>query len=80
MASRPLTGQRLSPLQGPATSLVVLVHGYGFPNYEGGPLFWASRQDKTWLLAELDSVMAVSGAGFRKGDVARLYDQLARDA
>jgi phospholipase/carboxylesterase len=29
MASRPLTGQRLAPLQGPATSLVVLVHGYG---------------------------------------------------
>jgi phospholipase/carboxylesterase len=29
MASRPLTGQRLASLQGPATSLVVLVHGYG---------------------------------------------------
>jgi phospholipase/carboxylesterase len=29
MASRPLTGQRIAPLQGPATALVVLVHGYG---------------------------------------------------
>ena len=29
MALRPLSGQRLAPLQGPATNLVVLVHGYG---------------------------------------------------
>ena len=29
MALRPLSGQRLTPLQGPATDLVVLVHGYG---------------------------------------------------
>jgi len=59
---------------------LVLVHGYGFPNHEGGPLFWASRQNRDWLLAELDTLSAVSGRGFRKGDVASLLDQLARDA
>jgi 3-hydroxyacyl-CoA dehydrogenase len=58
---------------------LVMVHGYGFPNHEGGPLFWASRQNRNWLLAELDSLSAVSGHGFRKGDVAGLLDQLTRD-
>ena len=29
MASRPLHGSRLAPLEGPATHLVVFVHGYG---------------------------------------------------
>ena len=29
MASRVLSGPRLAPLQGPASHLVVLVHGYG---------------------------------------------------
>lgn len=59
---------------------LVLVNGYGFPNHEGGPLFWASRQNRDWLLAELDKLSAVSGRGFRKGDVASLLDQLTRDA
>jgi 3-hydroxyacyl-CoA dehydrogenase len=58
---------------------LVLVNGYGFPNYEGGPLFWASRQDRNWLLDQLESLREVSGYGFRVGDVASLLDQLARD-
>ena len=28
---------------------VVLVNGYGFPRWEGGPMFWASRKDLTYL-------------------------------
>jgi 3-hydroxyacyl-CoA dehydrogenase len=59
---------------------LVMVNGYGFPNYEGGPLFWARRQNRDWLLTELDKLCAVSGFGFRTGDVARLHDQLTRDA
>jgi 3-hydroxyacyl-CoA dehydrogenase len=55
---------------------LVMVNGYGFPNYEGGPLFWASRQNRDWLLTEIDRLSAVSGLGFRKGDVRRLHDQL----
>ncbi|MBZ0248616.1 MAG: 3-hydroxyacyl-CoA dehydrogenase, partial [Burkholderiales bacterium] len=33
---------------------LVLVNGYGFPKHEGGPLFWAGRQDR----ARLDAVIA----------------------
>lgn len=28
---------------------VVLVNGYGFPRWEGGPIFWASRKDLAYL-------------------------------
>jgi 3-hydroxyacyl-CoA dehydrogenase len=58
---------------------LVLVHGYGFPSHEGGPLFWARRQKKDWLLAELEKLSAVSGHGFRKADVASLFDQMTRE-
>jgi 3-hydroxyacyl-CoA dehydrogenase len=59
---------------------LVLVNGYGFPNYEGGPLFWAKAQEKSWLLAQVENLRAVSGFGFRTGDVAALYDALQREA
>ncbi|HEX3487673.1 MAG TPA: 3-hydroxyacyl-CoA dehydrogenase NAD-binding domain-containing protein [Micropepsaceae bacterium] len=58
---------------------LVMVHGYGFPSHEGGPLFWACRQKKDWLLAELEKLSAVSGHGFRKADVASLCDQMTRE-
>jgi len=56
---------------------LVLVNGYGFPRWEGGPLFWARRQDPQWLgtslraltmasqgipVASVEQVMAVLGA------------------
>ena len=56
---------------------VVMAHGYGFPHYEGGPLFWAARQDRTKLLAELDKLAAASGHGFRKGRVEELLRGLS---
>jgi 3-hydroxyacyl-CoA dehydrogenase len=59
---------------------LVMVNGYGFPNYEGGPLFWARRQNRNWLLKELDTLRRMSGYGFRMGNVASLHDQLTRDA
>ena len=58
---------------------LVMVNGYGFPKHEGGPLFWASRQDRKRLLAGLGNLAAVSGYGFRTGDVASVLDQLTRD-
>lgn len=45
---------------------LVLVNGYGFPKHEGGPLFWASRQDRSRLLAELDRLESATGHGFRR--------------
>jgi 3-hydroxyacyl-CoA dehydrogenase len=55
---------------------VVMVNGYGFPKHWGGPLFWASRQDRALILSELENLAAVSGDTFRAGDVAGLLDQL----
>ena len=55
---------------------LVMVNGYGFPNYEGGPLFWASREDRRRLLADLDSLVEASGHGFRKGNVAAVLDRM----
>jgi 3-hydroxyacyl-CoA dehydrogenase len=49
---------------------LVLVNGYGFPKHEGGALFWATRQPRARLLADLDGVAAASGHGFRRGDLA----------
>ena len=48
---------------------LVLVNGYGFPKHEGGPLFWASRQDATRLSAEVDRVAQITGHGFKRGDI-----------
>jgi 3-hydroxyacyl-CoA dehydrogenase len=55
---------------------LVMVNGYGFPNFEGGPLFWASREDRRRLLADLDGLAEASGHGFRKGNVAWVLDRM----
>ncbi|WP_395453726.1 3-hydroxyacyl-CoA dehydrogenase NAD-binding domain-containing protein (plasmid) [Azospirillum melinis] len=47
---------------------LVLVNGYGFPAWEGGPLFWAGRQDPAWLAAGLARLGDLSGPGFRLCD------------
>ncbi len=46
---------------------LVFVNGYGFPDYRGGPLFWASRRDPARIAHVLDLVEAASGFGFRRG-------------
>jgi 3-hydroxyacyl-CoA dehydrogenase len=55
---------------------VVMVNGYGFPKHWGGPLFWASRQDRALILSELENLAAASGHGFRAGEVAALLDRV----
>jgi 3-hydroxyacyl-CoA dehydrogenase len=45
---------------------LVFVNGYGFPDYRGGPLFWASRQDPARIGHALDLVEAASGLGFHR--------------
>ncbi|WP_082109204.1 3-hydroxyacyl-CoA dehydrogenase NAD-binding domain-containing protein [Azospirillum thiophilum] len=51
---------------------LVLVNGYGFPPWEGGPLFWAGRRDPAWLGAELARLAELSGPGFRSCDTGVL--------
>ena len=48
---------------------LVFVDGYGFPDYRGGPLFWASRQDPARIAKAVDRVAAAIGFGFRRAEV-----------
>ena len=56
---------------------VVLVNGYGFPRWEGGPVFWARARGAAALNADLDELAALSGPGFVRGDVKHLLDTKA---
>jgi 3-hydroxyacyl-CoA dehydrogenase len=55
---------------------LVMVNGYGFPSNKGGPLFWASRRPRKQVLAAIEELAAATGSGFRRGDVARILDQV----
>jgi 3-hydroxyacyl-CoA dehydrogenase len=48
---------------------LVLVNGYGFPKHEGGPLLWASRQERARLEEDLATLERVTGHGFKRGDL-----------
>ena len=54
---------------------VVLVNGYGFPRWEGGPVFWARERGADALPRDLDDLATLSGPGFRRGDVRHLLDE-----
>ena len=56
---------------------VVLVNGYGFPRWEGGPVFWARERGAAALQADLDELTEVSGPGFIRGDVQHLLESKA---
>ncbi|MGI9217136.1 MAG: 3-hydroxyacyl-CoA dehydrogenase NAD-binding domain-containing protein, partial [Hydrogenophaga sp.] len=53
---------------------VVLVQGYGFPRWEGGPVFWARQQDRTPLEQDLQRLAAEAGHGFRLADLTPLLN------
>ncbi len=48
---------------------VVMVQGYGFPRWEGGPVFWARQQDAAALQAGIDELAGCSGSGSGSGFV-----------
>ena len=47
---------------------VVLVNGYGFPKWEGGPVFWAQELGVEELERNLNWLAEVSGPGFIRGN------------
>jgi 3-hydroxyacyl-CoA dehydrogenase len=47
---------------------LVLLHGYGFPRLEGGPVVWARRRGRDALLADLAWLSRLSGPGFKPGN------------
>ncbi|MDD3017383.1 MAG: 3-hydroxyacyl-CoA dehydrogenase NAD-binding domain-containing protein [Comamonas sp.] len=51
---------------------VVLAHGYGFPRWEGGPVFWTRQQDLATLTRELQALAQECGHGFVVGDLSIL--------
>jgi 3-hydroxyacyl-CoA dehydrogenase len=53
---------------------VVLVQGYGFPRWEGGPVFWARQQDRATLEQDLQTLAQEAGVGFKVGDLSLLLN------
>jgi 3-hydroxyacyl-CoA dehydrogenase len=53
---------------------VVLVQGYGFPRWQGGPVFWARQCNRAALDAELQRLGEAVGFGFVAGDLSRLLE------
>ena len=51
---------------------VVLVQGYGFARWQGGPVFWARQQDRATLQADLQALVRQAGHGALLGDVSVL--------
>jgi len=47
---------------------VVMVNGYGFPKWEGGPVFWAGERGAEALDKDLGWLAEFSGPGFVRGD------------
>jgi 3-hydroxyacyl-CoA dehydrogenase len=56
---------------------VVLVQGYGFPRWAGGPVFWARQQARAQLDAGLDGLIADSGFCAKRADAQMLDAILA---
>jgi len=54
---------------------VVLLNGYGFPRWEGGPVFWARQRAREALENDLDWLARVSGAGFVRGDLRHILTE-----
>ncbi|CAN7594442.1 3-hydroxyacyl-CoA dehydrogenase NAD-binding domain-containing protein [Acidovorax sp. LjRoot117] len=52
---------------------VALVNGYGFPRWEGGPVFWSRMRGKDALAKDLDMLADCSGPGFVRGDIHQLF-------
>lgn len=52
---------------------VVLVNGYGFPRWEGGPVFWARQRSRTGLERDLEWLADLSGPGFLRADLSTLF-------
>ncbi len=51
---------------------LVFVHGYGFPRWRGGPIFWSRHEDPMRLKQELAALGELSGHGFIVGDLSVL--------
>lgn len=53
---------------------VVLVYGYGFPRWEGGPIHWARQQPLSKMKQDIESLVQANGHGTSRGDLSLLLD------
>lgn len=53
---------------------VVMAQGYGFPRWEGGPVFWARQQGAPALQAAMVELAQLTGGGFVPADLTVLMD------
>jgi 3-hydroxyacyl-CoA dehydrogenase len=53
---------------------VVLIHGYGFPRWEGGPVFWARQHNCDTLTKEIKDLANQCGEGFVPADLSVLFE------
>ena len=53
---------------------IALVNGYGFPRWCGGPVFIAREMGIEKLSSEIDQLEKVSGPGFKKAQLAGLFE------
>lgn len=53
---------------------LVLTNGYGFPRWEGGPVFLAREHGREALERDLDWLAGLSGFGFTRADPGPLLD------
>jgi 3-hydroxyacyl-CoA dehydrogenase len=51
---------------------LMMVLGYGFPDFRGGPTLWARQQDPAQLRRNLEELAEATGVGFRRGDFGLL--------
>jgi 3-hydroxyacyl-CoA dehydrogenase len=54
---------------------VVLVHGYGFPRWRGGPVFWARQQDPIQLQKDISQLAQHGDAAFVLSDTSILFEK-----
>lgn len=58
---------------------LVMVNGFGFPKWEGGPAYWAAQQDVQKLLNQQQHLAEVTGPGFIAGDLS-VFQNLSQSA
>jgi 3-hydroxyacyl-CoA dehydrogenase len=55
---------------------VVSVNGFGFPRWEGGPVFWGRERGATELAQDMVWLADISGPGFRQASTQQLSELL----
>jgi 3-hydroxyacyl-CoA dehydrogenase len=53
---------------------MVMVQGYWFPRWDGGPVFWARQQTRQALNEGLEDLAHAAGPTFVRGDFDRLFE------